>query len=71
MLFQTEHRVFAVGRVVGTSGRCTRFVPGLLGLISIGLAVAKIGPSSTLIGQIGLVQGFIQKWAIWGQRIER
>ena len=52
MSFQTEHRGFAVGREVGTCGRCTRFVLGLLGLIYIGTWVAQTGPSVVLIGQI-------------------
>jgi hypothetical protein len=27
--------------------------------------------SASLVAKLGIVQGFIQKWAIWGQRIER
>jgi len=54
MSFQTEHRGFTVGREIGICGRCTRFVLGLLGLVSIGIAVAKIGPSATLFGLIAM-----------------
>ena len=53
MSFQTEHRGFAVGQEVGSCGRCTRLVLGLLLLVSIGRSVAQMGPSATLLGQIG------------------
>jgi hypothetical protein len=36
MSLQTEQRGFTIGRQVGGCGRCTRFVLGLLGLISTG-----------------------------------
>ena len=53
MSFQTEQRGFAVGQEVGNCGRCTRVVLGLLGLVYIGTSVAQMGPSATLLGQIG------------------
>ena len=53
MSFTTEHRGFAVGREVGSCGRCTRLALGLLGLVYIGTSVAQMGPSATLFGQIG------------------
>ena len=52
MSFKTEHRGFAVGQEVGSCGRCTRFVLGLLLLVSIGTSVVQNGPSATLIGQL-------------------
>jgi len=52
MLFKTEHRGFAVGQEVGSCGRCTRLVLGLLGLVYIGTSVAQMGPSAALIGHI-------------------
>jgi hypothetical protein len=53
MLFKSEQRGFAVGQEVGSCGRCTRLVLGLLGLVYIGGSVAQMGPSATLLGQIG------------------
>ena len=52
MSSQTEQRGFTVGREVGGCGRCTRFVLGLLGLASIGVSVARLGPSAALPGQL-------------------
>jgi hypothetical protein len=52
MSFTTEHRSFAIGQEVGGCGRCTRFVLGLLLLVSIGTSVAQNGPSAALIGQL-------------------
>jgi hypothetical protein len=52
MLFKSEQRGFAVGQEVGSCGRCTRFVLGLLGLVYIGGSVAQMGPSAALLGQI-------------------
>jgi hypothetical protein len=52
MSFEGENRGFAVGRDVGGCGRCTRLVLGLLGLILIGTAVAQVGPSAVLLGQL-------------------
>jgi len=49
---KTEKRGFAVGREVGTCGRYTRLVLGLLVLILIGTTVAQARLSFALIGQI-------------------
>ena len=53
MLFKSEQRGFAVGQEVGSCGRCTRVVLGLLGLVYIGGSVAQSGLSAALLGQIG------------------
>jgi hypothetical protein len=52
MSFTTEHRSFAIGQEVGGCGRCTRFVLGLLLLVSIGTSMAQSGLSAVLIGQL-------------------
>jgi hypothetical protein len=52
MLFKTENRGFAVGQEVGSCGRCTRLLLGLLLLVSTGTSVAQNGPSATVIGQL-------------------
>ena len=52
MSSQTQQRGFTIGQEVGGCGRCTRFVLGLLGLASIGMSVARLGPSAALFGQI-------------------
>ncbi len=49
---KTEKRGFAVGQEVGTCGRYTRLVLGLLGLILVGTTVAQARLSFALIGQI-------------------
>lgn len=52
MSLQTKHRGFAVGQEVGTFGRCTRFVLGVLGLVYIGAEIQQAGLSSLLIGEV-------------------
>ncbi len=74
MLFKTEQRGFAVGQEVGSCGRYTRFVLGLLGLVYIGTSVAQMGPSATLLGQIAggllltVVLYIVLFWAL-GERV--
>ena len=52
MSLQTEHRGFTVGQQVGTCGRYTRLVFGLLGLVFIGTSVVQMGPSVALIERL-------------------
>ncbi len=52
MSLQTKHRGFTVGQQVGTCGRYTRLVLGLLGLVFIGTSVVQMGPSATLIERL-------------------
>jgi uncharacterized protein DUF6410 len=74
MLFKTEQRGFAVGQEVGSCGRYTRFVLGLLGLVYIGTSVVQMGPSATLLGQIAggllltVVLYIVLFWAL-GERV--
>jgi len=74
MLFETEHRGFAVGQEVGSCGRCARLVSGLLGLVYIGTSVARMGPSAALTGHIAggllltVVLYIVLFWAL-GERV--
>jgi uncharacterized protein DUF6410 len=52
MVSHTQPRGFTVGQQVGWCGRCTRVVLGLLGLMYVGVEVAKSGLSAALIGQL-------------------
>jgi hypothetical protein len=52
MSHNNKRRAIVVGQEVGSCGRCTRFVLGLLGLLYIGTAVVHSGLSAALIGQI-------------------
>ena len=52
MSVQTEHRGFTIGRQVGVCRHWTRFVFGLLGLVSVGTQVVHLGPSAVLIERL-------------------